>query len=93
MEVKLINYLKGNKGYGITISEIGGDEKFLEGMCYKHNTNLKIIEILGKNEFSEMDKYIIKMENIVDIEEDISNISIFTESETENKEIIIENWD
>ncbi|MBD5589095.1 hypothetical protein [Clostridium botulinum] len=93
MEVKLINYLKGNKKYGITISEIGGDEKFLEGMCYKHNTNLKTIEILGKNEFLEMDKYIIKIENIVNIEEDISNISIFTENETGNKEIIIENWD
>ncbi|HCL4447228.1 TPA: hypothetical protein N2D16_002833 [Clostridium botulinum] len=89
MEVKIINYLKGNKGYGITISEIEGNEKILEGMCYEHNTNLKTIEILGKNEFLEMDKYIIYLSDINDIYEDITNMTIFTQ----DKEIIIENWD
>ncbi|MHB9924635.1 hypothetical protein [Clostridium botulinum] len=85
MEVKIINYLKNNKG-GITISEIGGDEKILENICYKCNTNS--IEIQGFNEYRKMDKYIVKLNNIINIEEDITNISLFTE----NKEIIMENW-
>ncbi|HDK7194971.1 TPA: hypothetical protein PTV74_003279 [Clostridium botulinum] len=89
MEVKIINYLKGNKGYGITISEIGGNEKVLKKMCYKHNENLNKIEILGKNEFLEMDKYIIYLSDINDIDEDITNMTIFTK----DGEIIIENWD
>ncbi|NFF75883.1 hypothetical protein [Clostridium sporogenes] len=89
MEVKaIINYLEGNKGYGITISETEGDEKVLRDMCYKHNIDYNSIEITGYNEFEEMDKYIIK-NDIVKVENDISNISVFTK----DKEIIIENWE
>lgn len=85
MEVKIINYLKNTKD-GITISEIGGNEKILENICYKCNTNS--IEIQGFNEYRKMDKYIVKIKDIINIEEDITNISIFTK----NKEIIMENW-
>lgn|GEM_PF-4091898 len=85
MEVKIINYLKNTKD-GITISEIGGSEKILENICYKCNTNS--IEIQGFNEYRKMDKYIVKIKDIINIEEDITNISIFTK----NKEIIMENW-
>ncbi|GAA0082884.1 hypothetical protein [Clostridium sp. CTA-6] len=90
MEVKaIINYLEDNKGYGITISEIEGDEKVLRNMCYKHNIDNNNIEITGYNEFEEMDKYIIKINDIVKVENDIFNISVFTK----DKEIIIENWE
>lgn len=90
MEVKaIINYLVDNKGYGITISEIEGDEKVLRDMCYKHNMSDNSIEITGYNEFEEMDKYIIKIQNLINVEDDITNITVFTKS----KEIIIENWE
>lgn len=89
MEVKIINYLKENKGYGITISEIGGTEKVLENMSYNQDTNENCIEIKGYNEFQEMDKYIFYLNDIIYIDEDVTNMTVFSKE----KKIIIENWD
>ncbi|EKS4345156.1 hypothetical protein QB607_003160 [Clostridium botulinum] len=89
MEVKIINYLQDNKGYGITISEIGGTEKVLANMSYNQDTDENWIEIKGYNEFQEMDKYIFYLNDIIYIDEDVTNMTVFSK---ENK-IIIENWE
>ncbi|WP_125154522.1 hypothetical protein [Clostridium rectalis] len=85
MKIEIIDYLNENKGYGITISEIEGNEKVLSNVRYNFDKN---ITIEGLNEFREMEKYIIDTKEIKKIEKDVTNIIIHTTT----KQIIIENW-
>lgn len=79
----LINLLNDNIGQGLIISEINGGEKVFDNIKYE-NTE-EYIRIIGYEEY-EQDNYIINKKDIVDIESDICNISVFTK----DKEIIIE---